>query len=183
MPSDLGFIDERDETFIGYSNIPQNTYSVSLGLEWKNWSLSVMFQGVDKVSRYYDAESLYAFVDGGKVKEHHLDRWNPGMSEAYNLANAKYPLLHYNDYGNHNQQTNSYFLKNGAFVRLKNAEIAYTLPKQWLRGIGISDVRIYANGNNLFTWDNLDGMTDPESTNSNLYPIMKSFNFGVNIKF
>ncbi len=178
-----GFIDERDETFIGYSNIPQNTYSVSLGLEWKNWSLSVMFQGVDKVSRYYDAESLYAFVDGGKVKEHHLDRWNPGMSEAYNLANAKYPLLHYNDYGNHNQQTNSYFLKNGAFVRLKNAEIAYTLPKQWLRGIGISDVRIYANGNNLFTWDNLDGMTDPESTNSNLYPIMKSFNFGVNIKF
>lgn len=54
-----------------------------------------MFQGVDHVSRYYDAESMYEFVNGGKVKSHHEGRWNPAMSEEWNLANATYPLLHY----------------------------------------------------------------------------------------
>ncbi len=103
-----GFIDERDETYIGNSDIPENMYALTLGLNYKNWGFNIMFQGVDHVSRYYDAEAMFAFVNGGKVKEHHLDRWNPAQSEAYNLANAKYPLLHYNDYGDHNQrQTHS----------------------------------------------------------------------------
>ena len=101
-----GLIDERDETFIGYSDIPENTYALSLGANYKNWGFSVMFQGVNHVSRYYDAEAMFAFVNGGKVKEHHLDRWNPSKSEAENLANAKYPRLHYDSYGNHNQRGN-----------------------------------------------------------------------------
>lgn len=106
-----GFIDERDETFIGYSDIPENTFALTLGANYKGWGFSVMFQGVDHVSRYYDAEAMFAFVGGGKVKEHHLDRWNPAVSEAENLARAKYPLLHYDSYGDHNQRGNSFFLK------------------------------------------------------------------------
>ncbi|MFV0310591.1 MAG: SusC/RagA family TonB-linked outer membrane protein [Dysgonomonas sp.] len=178
-----GFIDERDETFIGRSDIPENIYALTLGINWKNWGFSVMFQGVDNVSRYYDAEAMFAFVNGGKVKEHHLDRWNPSQSEAYNLANAKYPLLHYNNYGDHNQRQNSFFLKNGAFVRLKNIELSYTLPTSWAGKVGMSDCRLFFNANNLITWDDLDGLTDPESNGSNRYPIMKTLNFGVNIKF
>ncbi len=94
-----GFIDDRDESRIGYSDIPENTYALSLGVNYKGWGFSVMFQGVDHVSRYYDAEAMYAFVSGGKVKEHHLERWNPAQSEAYNLQHANYPLLHYDNYG------------------------------------------------------------------------------------
>lgn len=178
-----GFIDDRDETFIGYSDIPENTYALNLGLTYKGWGVSVMFQGVDHVSRYYDAEAMYAFVGGGKVKEHHLDRWNPTASEAENLANAKYPLLHYDSYGDHNQRTNSFFLQNGAFLRLKNVELSYTLPSAWVKRAGISDCRVYLNGNNLITWDKLDGLIDPESNGSNRYPIMKTMNVGVNLKF
>lgn len=178
-----GLIDERDETFIGYSDIPENTYALSLGANYKNWGFSVMFQGVNHVSRYYDAEAMFAFVNGGKVKEHHLDRWNPSKSEAENLANAKYPRLHYDSYGNHNQRGNSFFLKNGAFMRLKNIELSYTLPTLWAKKVGMSDCRLYVNANNLITWDDLDGLTDPESNGSNRYPIMKTVNFGVNIKF
>lgn len=178
-----GFIDERDETFIGYSNIPENTYALTLGGNYKGWGFSVMFQGVNKVSRYYDAESMYAFVNGGKVKEHHLDRWNPNKSEAENLASAKYPLLHYDSFGNHNQRTNSFFLQNGAFIRLKNVEVSYNLPQNWIKAVGMTECRLYVNGNNLITWDKLDGLTDPESNGSNRYPIMKTVNFGVNIKF
>ena len=178
-----GFIDDRDETFIGYSDIPENMYALNLSANYKNWGFSVMFQGVDHVSRYYDAEAMFAFINGGKVKEHHLERWNPAESEAYNLAHAKYPLLHYNDYGDHNQRQNSYFLKNGAFLRLKNIELSYTLPERWSHKVGMSDCRLYINANNLVTWDHLDGLTDPESNGSNRFPIMKTVNFGVNIKF
>lgn len=178
-----GFIDERDETFIGYSDIPENTFALTLGANYKGWGFSVMFQGVDHVSRYYDAEAMFAFVGGGKVKEHHLDRWNPAVSEAENLARAKYPLLHYDSYGDHNQRGNSFFLKNGAFVRLKNIELSYTLPQNWIKVVGMSDCRLYVNANNLITWDHLDALTDPESNGSNRYPIMKTVNFGVNIKF
>lgn len=178
-----GFIDERDETFIGYSDVPENMFALTLGANYKGWGFSIMFQGVNKVSRYYDAEAMYAFVNGGKVKGHHLQRWDPAQSEEYNLANAKYPLLHYDSYGDHNQRQNSFFLKNGAFVRLKNIELSYTLPKEWIKVVGMSNCRLYVNANNLVTWDHLDGLTDPESNGSNRYPIMKTVNFGVNINF
>lgn len=178
-----GFIDDRDETFIGYSDIPENTYAINLGCEYKGIGFSIMFQGVDHVSRYYDAEAMYAFVNGGKVKEHHLDRWNPNLSEADNLAKAQYPLLHYDSYGDHNQRQNSFFLKNGSFIRLKNIEVSYSLPLKYISKLAMSDCRLYVNANNLITWDHLDGLCDPESAGSNRYPIMKAVNFGVNIKF
>lgn len=178
-----GFIDDRDETAIGYSNIPEDFYSITLGCNYKNWAFNVMFQGVDNVSRFYDAEAMFAFVNGGKVKEHHLNRWDPSLSEAQNLANAEYPLLHYDSNGNHNQRLNSFFLKNGAFVRLKNIELSYTLPSAWTTQVGISEARFYINGNNLVTWDHLDDISDPESNGSNRYPIMKTINCGVNLKF
>jgi hypothetical protein len=169
-------------TFIGYSNIPENTYSFTLGADWKGLSLSVMFQGVDKVSRYYDAEAQFAFLNGGKVKEHHLDRWNPALSESVNLERAKYPLLHYDEFANHNQRANSFFLQNGAFIRLKNVELSYSLPQRLIEKWA-NDIRFYVNANNLITWDQLDGRIDPESNGSNKYPIMKAVNFGVNVKF
>lgn len=178
-----GFIDDRDEVAIGYSNIPENTYSFSLGANYRGWGFSMMLQGVDKVSRYYDAEAMFGFVNGGKVKEHHLDRWNPALSESENLAQAKYPLLHYDNFGNHNQRLNSFFLQNGAFLRLKNIELSYTLPTVWTQSVGISDCRFYVNGNNLITWDKIDGISDPESNGSNRYPIMRTINLGVNLKF
>ncbi|NLO69655.1 MAG: TonB-dependent receptor [Porphyromonadaceae bacterium] len=177
-----GFIDDRDVTFIGYSDIPENVFAFGGGLDWKGIGFSFMFQGVNGVSRYYDAETMYAFINGGKVKEHHLNRWNPTLSESENLANAKYPLLHYDDFGSHNQRTNSFFLQNGAFLRLKNIEVSYTLPDKWVSGWA-SDVRLYVNANNLLTWDHLDGLTDPESNGSNRYPIMKAVNVGFNVKF
>ena len=178
-----GFIDDRDITAIGYSDLPENTYALNLGAQWKGIGFSLMLQGVDHVSRYYDAEAMYAFVNGGKVKEHHLDRWNPALSEGENLANAKYPLLHYDTYADHNQRQNSFFLKNGSFLRLKNIEISYSLPEKWIRHAYMSQCRFYVNANNLITWDHLDGLTDPENNGSNRYPICKTVNFGVNIQF
>ncbi len=178
-----GFIDDRDATFIGYSDIPENVYSLTLGAEYNGWGLSIMFQGANKVSRFYDSESMFAFVNGGKVKEHHLLRWNPSRTEAENLSKAKYPLLHYDQNGLHNQLRNSFFLQNGDYLRLKNVELSYIIPGRISKRWHMNHVRLYVNANNLITWDKLDIEIDPETTGSNLYPIMKSVNMGVNIRF
>lgn len=183
-----GFIDERDQKAIGYSDIPENTWSGTLGLNWKGWSFSIMFQGVNNVSRYYDAEAMFAFVNGGKVKEHHLQRWNPSLSDEQNLSSAKYPRLHYDANGEHNQLQNSgiknsFFLKKGDFVRLKSIELGYDFPQKWIKGALLSGLRVYVNANNVATWDDLDDIADPEANGSNRYPIMKAWNFGVNLKF
>jgi TonB-linked SusC/RagA family outer membrane protein len=178
-----GIINDQDISPIGFSDIPENNFSLNAGINYKNWGFSMSFQSVSNVSRYYDAEAMFAFVDGGKVKEHHLGRWDPAQSEATNLANATYPLLHYDNYGDHNQRLNSFFLKNGAFTRLKTVELSYILPSAWTKHVGMSNVRLYVNANNLITWDKLDNIADPESNGSNTYPIMKTTNFGVNVKF
>jgi TonB-linked SusC/RagA family outer membrane protein len=176
-------IDDRDITFIGYSDIPQNSYSLSAGVDYKGISFSFMFQGVSEISRYYDAETMYAFVNGGKVREQHLNRWNPAETVANNLANATYPLLHYGSTGTNNQRLNTFFIQDGSFLRLKNVEIGYTLPTDVSKKLFTQEIRIFANGNNLITWDKLNNLIDPESNGSNKYPIMSVYNVGVNIKF
>jgi len=178
-----GYIDDRDVAAIGYSDIPENTYSLTSGFDYKGFGFNMTFQGVSHVSRYYDAEAMFAFIDGGKVRELHLDRWDPSQSEAYNLANAEYPLLHYDNFGDHNQRLNSFFLQNGSFLRLKNVELSYRLPSAWSRQAGLNDIRVYVNASNLFTWDYVSKIADPESNGSNRYPIMKTINCGVNVKF
>ncbi len=178
-----GFIDDRDETFIGFSDIPENTYALTLNMNYKGWGFNIMFQGVSNVSRFYDAEAMFAFVNGGKVRDLHQQRWDPSKTEAENLATAKYPLLHYDGNGDHNQRANSFFLKNGNFFRLKNIELSYSFPQNWISKLAMNELRFYVNANNLVTWDKLDGLCDPESNGSNRYPIMRTVNFGVNIKF
>jgi len=178
-----GFIDSRDVTFIGYSDIPQNSYSLTLGADYKGFSFSCMFQGVSEISRYYDAETMYAFVNGGKVRSQHLGRWNPNESVDYNLKNATYPLLHYGSTGDNNQRLNSFFLQDGSFIRLKNVEIAYTLPTAISKNLLCQEIHVFANGNNLITWDKLNNLIDPESNGSNKYPIMSVYNVGINVKF
>lgn len=178
-----GFIDDRDETFIGHSDIPENTYALTLGANYKGWGFEVMFQGVDHVSRYYDSDAMFAFQNNGKVKDVHLGRWQPAQSEGWNLANASYPLLHYGSNGDHNQRLSSFFLKNGSFIRLKNIELSYMLPAKWIQRIGMSSARLYVNANNLVTWDHLNDLVDPESNGSNRYPILKTVNVGFNVVF
>lgn len=74
-------------------------------------------------------------------------------------------------------------MKNGAFLRLKNIEISYNLPSKWIKHAWMSEARIFINANNLITWDHLDDLVDPESEGSNRYPIMKTVNIGINLKF
>ena len=86
-----------------------------------------------------------------------------------------------------NFQPSNFWLQDATYLRLKSVEVGYNLPTDLLRKTGfIKSLRIYANGFNLFTWSGLNSLVDPEHTSATYglnYPIMKSYNLGVNLTF
>jgi hypothetical protein len=106
-----------------------------------------------------------------------LDRWTPSN------PGANYPRLFSG--GNGNYTASDFFLRNGAFMRIKQITLGYTVPKQILERLKIQQLRFYVNTVNPFTFSNYEPGFDPEVSNTNgaFYPIMKATTVGVNLRF
>jgi len=175
-----GIINTLDRFASGYSNIPEISYGFSFGGSFKGFDFSVLLQGVDHVS--------LTFWKGQNNNE--VGRWNPFLTAEQN-ANATYPSLHSNagSGGAINNGVTSFGpfgnVYDGAYLKLKNVEFGYSLPKSWIKSIGISSARIYTNGVNLaILMDHLKYL-DPEagSGDGTFYPQMRVVNCGFNITF
>jgi hypothetical protein len=175
-----GVITTLDRFASGYSNIPEISYGLSFGGNFKGFDFSVLLQGVDHVS--------LTFWKGQNNNE--VGRWNPFLTAEQN-ADATYPTLHSNSGsgGALNNGATSFGpfgnVYDGAYLKLKNVEIGYSLPKSWIKSIGISSARIYTNGVNLaILMDHLKYL-DPEagSGDGTFYPQMRVINCGFNITF
>lgn len=184
-PGDIKYINQNednvitadgDRTIIG-SPIPRYTYGLNFNANWKNFDLSVFFQGVGKADAYRSKFGVWAFNEGSTALSHHLDRWTPEN------PNASYPRLTFN-YPN-NEQVSDYWILDASYLRLKNLQIGYSLPKKCLKGTFINNIRVYASGQNLLTFDDfLEGFdVESPSGSSGFYPIVKTFTFGVDIQF
>ena len=174
-----GRIDQYDVTAIGKTK-PRFFYGISLGFSVKRFDVSALLQGVENRNiNFNSATNYWAFQNSGigQAYEHHLNRWTPE-----NAANAAYPRLSYGANVN-NDVVSSYWTRNGDYLRLKSAEIGYSLPEGLIRKVHLSTVRVFANGYNLFTVasSGLDGR-DPESYYGD-YPLQRVINLGLNIKF
>lgn len=173
-----GVIDDKDQTAIGNQN-PLFFYGVSFGLSWKGFDVTGLLQGVANRDIYLSGASYWAFQNNGtgQAYNHNLNRWTPA-----NAATATYPRLSYGT-NLHNEAVSSYWIKNGNYFRLRNAEIGYSLPLSLISKIRLQHLRVFMNGYNLFTKasSSLDGR-DPEVSSSS-YPLQKLYNFGINIKF
>jgi TonB-linked SusC/RagA family outer membrane protein len=167
---------DKDRIIIG-SSIPRYTFSLNLSAAYKGFDISMFFQGVGKANSYRDGSGVWAFQTGSSALSQHYDRWTPDN------PNASYPRLTFN-YPN-NEQVSDYWLLNAAYLRMKNLQIGYTLPKKWLKNIFVDNLRIYASGQNIFTIDNyLDGFdVESPSGNSGFYPMVKTFTFGIDLNF
>ncbi len=171
-------IDDNDAGPIGKTNVPEKFYGINLGMSWKGFDLSCLFQGASGSNVMLSDQAAYEFVEGKNVLRHHLNRWTPETA-----ASASYPVLHYG-YNNNNHRPTSFFLKDASYIRLKNAEIGYTFRKLKLtKTKQFNSLRIYTNGMNLFTWDKIGGSYDPEtrSGSGNNYPQQKVYNFGLSV--
>ncbi|HRZ97767.1 MAG TPA: TonB-dependent receptor [Paludibacter sp.] len=188
-----GVVDDRDKLPIGYSDIPEATYGFSYGFNWKGFDFSMMWQGSYNVSLKIGSEVLYEFCEGGKVQDFHEGRWayytDPFTGQQVDTrATATYPRLH-SQSSSPNWTTNDFFLYNSSYLKLRNMEIGYTLPIKQLKMLGISQLRVYSNANNLLTISKVK-QVDPEGPGygSNRergwnYPQLVIYNMGLNVTF
>lgn len=126
-----GRVDNYDRAAVGNPRIPELQFGLPLGFQYKNLDFSMLFQGsaLSSVQLTYGAVWDFPLFDQnrvGKVKKMHLQRWTPETA-----ATAKYPALHYGVNENNKNANSSLFLYNAAYMRLKNVEIGYSLPKKW----------------------------------------------------
>jgi TonB-linked SusC/RagA family outer membrane protein len=178
--------DYGDRTYAGNPRTPEIHFGVPLGFQYKGLDFSMLFQGAANASVLLNGAAVWDFPlfdsdKTGKVKTMHMNRWTPETA-----ATAKYPALSLLDRTVNKNPNSSLFLYDAKYVRLKNIEIGYTLPSKWVGKIGLQQIRIYAQGLNLFTWDGLDDVDiDPETSSGSgdWYPVQKVYNFGVNITF
>lgn len=167
-------IDEYDRTFIGDPYIPQLVYGFGASFSYKQWDCSLFFQGVGKVSIYLDDIHPFDIYHKNVLQFVADDYW----SESNPNPDAKYPRLAHNVDNLNTHQASTFWLRSGAFLRLKNAEIGYSYKF----------MRAYLSGSNLLTFTNFS-YWDPEigggsnSGNGLVYPLQRVVNLGVQFKF
>lgn len=174
-----GTIDSYDVGAIGKGTVPQFIYGISFGANYRNFDISVLFQGAGGADMYFREDAVWEFFALGKVMEHHLGRYNPNDPSSWDKAT--YPRLHPSENTN-NHQKSTYWLYTRNYIRLKNVEIGYNLSKSLLSRARISSARLFVNGTNLITWDKMLNW-DPESGSEtgSSYPQFRTWNLGARI--
>ena len=171
-----GVIDTNDSAPYGYTGTPQNTYNATIGIDYKGFSIYAQFYGVTNVSRYVAFNSLpkpylhTVFKEGA--------HWSP-------LTPDGIPSLRMNSTPSYYEGTR--FLYDGSFCRLKNLEVAYTWNGGWIKSLGLSMLKVYVNGNNLFLWTDMPDDRESNFAGTGLasqgaYPTMKRINFGFKLE-
>ncbi|WP_276347638.1 TonB-dependent receptor [Daejeonella sp. JGW-45] len=170
-------IDENDMTDIGDARLPQVHFGANFGVSFKGFDLNALFQGTRNSTTYNSGSSYWEFTNRtGNASEHHLDRWVPGSGQS-----AGYPRLTLSNPNNF--VSNSYWVQDNSFVRLKFLELGYSLPAKLVSKIKMTGARIFLNGNNVFVWDDVS-QKDPEIQDNGLsYPLQRTISLGLSAKF
>ena len=176
-----GKLSSKDRVVKGTQQ-PKTTYGLTLSAGWKNFDLSVFMQGVTGTNRYFTRDVVGSFIgDTSHPSTNWLDAWTPENT------NTEWPrmFLEENSVSAPNKCRSSFWAMNTDYLRIKNINFSYTLPKAVINKLGIANAKIYYTGENLFTFDSLPFNADPESSSGNLdiYPINKSHSIGVNVTF
>jgi TonB-linked SusC/RagA family outer membrane protein len=161
---------------IGYSAIPQNTFNLSLGADYKGFSAMVQLYGVTNVTRTVALQNFTGNSD--VVFEHVSDYWSKDNQNATSY------LPRWRTSG---QNIGDYFVFDASYLRLKTAEIAYTFPAKWVKNAGLSSLKIFLNANNLLYWSDLpddrEGTISGGSSSTGAYPTVKRINLGFDVTF
>lgn len=165
-----GMIDGNDQSYISRHNIPPLTYGVSLGGSWKGLTLNLLLQGSAGNDIMISRRSTETRIVG-KNFAFWNDHWTPEN------INAPFPRVT----NNTASQPSTFWLRNGSFIRLKNVELSYDLPKKMLRTGGSTSIRVFFIGTNLLLLEDHIKIMDPEAASLTSYPLMKNYSFGLNV--
>ena len=179
-----GAITTKDKVALGGTINPEIVYGFGATARYKNVDFNIFFQGNGRTYRFIGGVASN-FLPGssqgamGNIFSNYNDRWtkeNPSQDVFY-------PRLSWGVNAN-NSQESTWWYRNMSMLRVKDIEVGYSFPKQWVSKIGLANLRLYAKGSNLFTFSQFD-LWDPEldTNNGAKYPIMKSFSVGLDVNF
>jgi TonB-linked SusC/RagA family outer membrane protein len=187
-----GVINELDQVPIGFPTTPEITYGFGLSAKYKGFDLSAFLQGTARRSFWIDVRQSSPFVAyryssselQGYILQNQLlkviadDHWSEESRNIY----ALWPRLS-STVNENNSQRSTWFMRDGSFLRVKQIEFGYTLPLKFTRRAHIENLRVYANGSNLFTFSKFKLWDIEMAGNGLAYPIQKVYNVGVHLGF
>ena len=188
-----GQITVLDQVFIGYPTTPEITYGFGFAAQYKGLDFSAFFQGNARTSFWIDVESTAPFVRWAQINgvqfntgmgqtqlldAYARNHWSEDNRNPYALWPRLDPTLNAN-----NQQVSTWFMRNGAFMRLETVEVGYTFPRKLANRWKMSNLRVYVNANDVISFSRFK-MWDPEMGGDGLdYPIQRKINIGLNVSF
>lgn len=187
QPGDIHYIDTNkdgkittEDRVIRGDEQPKLNYFANLTLNYKKWSLEVLFQGVSGVDAYYSEPysfGLSTSSDGQTPLAVQTDYWTPDNTDA------RYPRIAPNStYGNNNHRSDFWHF-DASYCRVKYIQLGYLFDQMGLKKIGISNIRVYVNAQNPFTFAK-EKLVDPESRGQkSSYPLVKTYSMGVSLNF
>ncbi|MDR1860594.1 MAG: TonB-dependent receptor [Bacteroidales bacterium] len=180
-------INENDLVPIGFPTTPEVNYGFGLSAGYKDFDISCFFSGSARSSFWINPATTAPFItstigdyEGTRAMLQYWadSHWTEDSRNIYALWPRLSPSANSN-----NQQTSTWFMRDGAFLRLKTAEIGYTLPANLVNRVRFSNVRVYVSGSNLLMFSRFK-MWDPEMGDNGLaYPLQRVYNVGINIEF
>jgi TonB-linked SusC/RagA family outer membrane protein len=183
-----GRIDSYDQTYLnGFypTNTPGIVYGFGLSAEWKGFSIGAFLQGATRISTYLlnKVENFYPFqrsITDAALREEAMDRWR--FEDPYN-QDVLFPRLRTAGNSN-NTRASTWWYRDASYLRLKNVEIGYLFNSDVVKKMKLEGIRLYIQGENLCTWDNVK-FWDPEVTNRSgaRYPISSTWTFGLDVTF
>lgn len=179
-----GRIDANDKGYIGKPDVPTTTYGFGGTISYQGFSLGAFFQGINDAQFSLNNSTFTPFANSNAIGNLYSDitsRWTPENQGV----GAKYPRLDYGLTSNpDNYTTSTFWLRDGSYLRLKTADISYTIPNKVVEKLGVRNVRIYLQGYNLLTFSKFK-LWDPELGRGDgaRYPTTRSVNMGCNFSF
>lgn len=174
-----GQITGLDEVPLGHPTVPEIIYGIGFSGGYKGFDISTFFQGSARSSFWIDANATSPFVNQNALLQAYADNhWSEDNRNSY----ALWPRLSNNIIDNNNR-TNSWFMHNGAFLRLKSVELGYTVSQKLLSKWHMANARIYLSGTNLATISGFKLWDIEMGGNGLAYPIQKVINMGIQIGF
>lgn len=173
-----GKLDANDRVEIGHGTLPRFTFGANIGLSWNNFDFSMLFQGVGNHQVYYNNQAFRFVTVMGQslIKDITDNAWTPE-----NPYNSKYPILRNNANGKNNIASDA-FVHNAAYLRCKNIQFGYTVPRKITKKFFVENLKVYASIDNLFTITKFPGL-DPEIGANVGYPAIRQYSVGLNVSF
>ncbi|WP_423738204.1 SusC/RagA family TonB-linked outer membrane protein [Chitinophaga caseinilytica] len=173
-------IDQKDKAPMGYGNTPRQQYAINGGVKFRSVELNFLFQGTGQYATSYSGLGVRETEFDGVYGSLHRNAWTAERFAAGEPIS--YPALSMVKTVNH--ETNTFYFYDRSYLRLKNAEIAWTLPESVARRLAAQKVKVMLSGQNLLTWDKLPTSDfGPESGGYGSFPVYKVYNAGVQLQF